>query len=1256
MRKSAAKWLVRLALTIPTLILIVLLLLGGLLFTNTGLKLALWGAEKALPQLQVTDVDGALMTGFQLSNVAFVDPDLFIDLAAEQVELNLDAQCLLTPAVCIDKLRVSGLKFALTGTAESEAPVEGTPPLTEITLPLPVAVKSILLNDIQLDILGTQVEWQHFSSSVAMESRYLTLGKTLWQDIGLTLPVSNEADAEQVKQVGQTTASSTEPANIELPEVWIPLDVDIEQIDIQRFIMNGDSPMKVNHLGLSAKAADHHVTIRSILLDMPEIDADLEGSIDLQAGYPLDVQLNAALKEGDLNGQTLALSANGSVEHLGLDARFGGVVEALLKGELEPLNSDLPFDAKLTKGKLQWPLKGKPGYQAQIESLALHGSLSGYDIDTKLAAQGTDIPDLDLQLSGAGSLEYIDLKLLKLGALGGQVIGETSAHWAEQVRWQANIGLENIQPGLQWPELQGAVSGNITTVGHLTEQGGWYVELPLLALQGDLRGYPLLVNGDVIAQDVSGKGDLKLVTESLSIAHGPNTVFASGQLDKTWQLDLDLKFPDFAKSLPELSGNMLGKIELRGELEQPDVFVDIAINDTNWNQEASLEELTLQGQIQPLPVPKGDVTLAAKNMAYQGQVIDSVDLRFKGDEQDHQLTLDLLSDIASASVKVAGALQQEPHLVWSGALERAKLTSEQGTWQLDHSTSITFDGKSNLANVDAHCWQQADSQLCLTESIQAGESGEVNLTLSAFNFDQIKMFLPKNTELTGGVDGQVWAKWAPDEKPQVKATIDLPKGQVVQKLENPLTLGWDKITIKTELKNNQLFAQWLFDLTDNGDVQGQASIDKVLADDRTIDGNLKISQIDLNALKPLIGEFSEVNANIHSDLRFSGPVLHPELYGDFTIDDLVAKGEITPVNVDLGKLVVALNGYAATVNASLATPDGTLDITGDGDWSDLSAWKSNVRIFAEELNVNLPPMVQIKVKPDMVVTATPEEVRIDGDISLPWGRIDIQELPEAAIGVSSDEVLLDDNFEVVKNDSALPMNIVTNINISIGDDFELKAFGLESGLKGKLKVSQKDNSPYIVGEVNLIDGTYRSFGQDLQIKQGKILMNGPADQPYVSIEAIRNPDNTRDDVTAGIRVTGSASEPTVTIFSDPSMQQANALSYLLRGQDIDAETGGNMMTTTLIGLSLAKSGKVVGEIGQAFGVQDLQLDTAGSGDDSQVTVSGYILPGLQVKYGMGIFNSLGEFTVRYRLMTDLYLEAVSGVTSAVDLLYQFEFD
>lgn len=79
----------------------------------------------------------------------------------------------------------------------------------------------------------------------------------------------------------------------------------------------------------------------------------------------------------------------------------------------------------------------------------------------------------------------------------------------------------------------------------------------------------------------------------------------------------------------------------------------------------------------------------------------------------------------------------------------------------------------------------------------------------------------------------------------------------------------------------------------------------------------------------------------------------------------------------------------------------------------------------------------------------------------------------------------------------------------------------------------------------------------------------------------------------------------------------------------------------------------MGKIGETFGVSNLALDTRVG--DSSVVVSGYVLPGLQVKYGVGIFDSIATLTLRYRLMPKLYLEAVSGVDQALDLLYQFEF-
>ena len=65
----------------------------------------------------------------------------------------------------------------------------------------------------------------------------------------------------------------------------------------------------------------------------------------------------------------------------------------------------------------------------------------------------------------------------------------------------------------------------------------------------------------------------------------------------------------------------------------------------------------------------------------------------------------------------------------------------------------------------------------------------------------------------------------------------------------------------------------------------------------------------------------------------------------------------------------------------------------------------------------------------------------------------MQELPESAVGVSSDEVMLDDQLKPIQPKTAsIPIN--SNLMIHVGNDVRLDAFGLKARLKGDLKVVQ----------------------------------------------------------------------------------------------------------------------------------------------------------------------------------------------------------
>ncbi|OEF04281.1 autotransporter assembly complex protein TamB [Vibrio genomosp. F10] len=1255
MKKVVLKWTKWLSITVTSLVVLVLVFVIGLLYTNTGLNVLVWGAQKAVPQLQVESTQGSVFPRFTLKKVAFQDDALLIKFDAQSLTLAVNPSCFLEPSICINDLAVDGLHFSMPELAESEeseASVNTNDKPFKLSTPIPIQISRVRLSNIDLDILQNRVTWKSLNTGARFQNNQLRLFPTLWQDISLSLaPSVDRGDSSSTSPI----EDNSDPSPIVLPPFTMPLSLVVERFDIKQFKLKQESPISINHLGLEASASGSKVVIKTLDLDMPEVNANLVADVELQGAYPLNAKLSADVKHPQANGQKIALSASGSVADLTIESQLSGLIKAHLQGNLKPLEPTLPYQLLLSKANAQWPLTGAADYQVAIDKLSSSGSLEGYELDLKAGIKGVSLPDLDVDVKGNGNLEQIELREIALSTLGGTVEGEVFANWNAPINWQGKLHLNQIQPGLYWPEAEGNISGDIHTQGSLTQEGGWITETTVIDIDGILRDYPLNIAGSLFASDKEGKGAFSIQTPSLTLAHGPNSVQAKGELSQTWQMNVALNIPDLAKSVPDLNGSVVGDVSLKGKLEEPSIGLTLTANNIDWREESSLQQLTISGDLKPLPEPYADLHLQASTIQYQNNVVDSVDLKLAGSLNDHNLMLEVGSDSVATNLAISGGLQQEPTPSWSGDLERMLFSTEQGQWTLNKSTQLGFDVDSQQAFVSAHCWLQANASVCLDNDTSVGKKGEAQLSVNRFSFSQLAAFMPQGVVVDGEVNAQALANWGPDVAPEVAVNVQIPKGQFSGMPDAPLVIGWNSMAFNANLAENQLQANWLLDFTDNGELSGDITIPNIAVADKELAGDIRVSQIGLDFLAPLLGEYNEFDAQINSQLALSGSLAQPKVIGDLRVDDLILKGEVSPLDIQGGEVVAKFSGTKANLEANIDTPDGPLSIEGDANWTDLEAWNSNIRVFADKLLVSQPPMIEMKVSPDMTISLSPEYAKVTGSIDLPWGNIVVEELPPSAIGISKDQVILNEQLEPIDDSSSSIFAIETDINISIGDEFTLSAFGLEGNLVGKLNVTQKDKGPIINGEINIVDGSYRSFGQELVINEGKILMNGPVDQPYVAISAIRNPDNTRDDVIAGVRVDGPADEPSVTIFSEPAMPQANALSYLLRGQDIDAETGGNAMTTTLIGLSLAKSGKVVGEIGEAFGVQDLQLDTAGSGEDSQVTVSGYVLPGLQVKYGVGIFESIGEFTVRYRLMSDLYLEVLSGADNAVDLLYQFEF-
>jgi translocation and assembly module TamB len=1069
---------------------------------------------------------------------------------------------------------------------------------------------------------------------------------------------SSSSSSSSSTSTSTPTAVENDLKSVALPEVWIPLNINVMNFDVERFTLHqATAPIVVNRLTLVANAVENDVEIESFELDMPEADLSANVKVTLKDTYPLAAMLSSSIKLAQAKGQTAQAKLSGSIDTLGLDLKLGGLVTGDIQGQVQLLDPTLPFDVTMNELKGQWPLVDQPtDVKAHIVNGEAKGTLERFSLLLQGNFSGNNLPDTALFLEGQGSQTNITLPKIQAVTLGGKVDGELAVDWGNILQVDTDLTLTDIQPGQQWVDLPGLINGHLVASASMGGDYVWKTNLSTLAIKGELLNYPLDISGVVEGFQRQTGDPIQLSTTGLTLAHGANKVYAVGRLSERWDMNVDLMIPDLSKSMIDASGEIEGNIKLLGDMKQPQMALDLKANNITWRDQIKMVNATLKGNAQPLPKPSADVRLNIEQLDYEANHLDHVELKLEGSATKHRVNLVTQAPWGNSELEVLGQLNKEM-TEWLGTFNQFVFTSDPYRFYLEKPFPIIANLVKQQVTVDAHCWRESEASLCLQQrSTFSAKKAQAELALSNFNFEQIQHFIPDGTQISGQANADISLEYRQGKAPKLNAQIALGKGKVIQKLAEPITFGWDKVSLQANLANDQLITDILIDLTDNGEFSLNTTISDITSAEKAIDGQLAISKVTLEEFGPLLGEYGRANAVINSQLKLRGALSHPQVFGQMTISDIIAQGEITPVDIESGEFSISFSGYQANLNAALVTADGQLGVEGEANWQDMDQWWVNSHVFASELQIVVPPMVDIKASPDLRLTMTPGKANVEGEIKLPWGQIVVEELPASATKVSSDAVIVNANLEPITEDNSLPFEFNTDVRINIGDEFSLEAFGLNANLIGLLNISQRDNSPFVTGEVNIIDGTYRSFGQDLIIKKGQILMHGPVDQPYVAITAIRNPENIEDDVEAGIKVTGSADAPSVSVYSDPAMAQANALSYLLRGQNLDTESSDNSMTTALIGLSLAQSGKVVGEIGQAFGVDNLQLDTAGSGDDSQVTVSGYVLPGLQVKYGVGIFTSVGEFTVRYRLMKDLYVEAVSGLTSAVDLLYQFEFD
>ena len=202
--------------------------------------------------------------------------------------------------------------------------------------------------------------------------------------------------------------------------------------------------------------------------------------------------------------------------------------------------------------------------------------------------------------------------------------------------------------------------------------------------------------------------------------------------------------------------------------------------------------------------------------------------------------------------------------------------------------------------------------------------------------------------------------------------------------------------------------------------------------------------------------------------------------------------------------------------------------------------------------------------------------------------------------------------------------------------------------------------PLLTGTIQTERGTFRAYGQDLQIERGRITFTGSPDNPTLDIAAIRP----NLDFEVGVQIRGSAQRPLVQLYSEPPMPDSERLSWLVLGRSSSSVADTALLQKAALALLGGNQRGISGQLADALGLDEIGFGSgnANTAQTSSAIASGSVKLGKRfgknayIAYEKGLDATLGTLSFFYDINRFLKLRGQTGQQSSVDLIYSISYD
>lgn len=975
----------------------------------------------------------------------------------------------------------------------------------------------------------------------------------------------------------------------------------------------------------------------------------LNGELNSQGSSDrIDLQADLTLLQPDYGKASLSLQgeyADGRflAEGLRIETPAGSHIEG--SGRYTPDDALGRFQADLTWQDLRWPLQGdRPQVRSPQGSLRLSGTPAAYDYDLNARLQPMGQPLAELKARGTGNMQGVRLDELSADFEPGRLRGNGEVVWQPALGWKLELTGEDLDPANWHADFPGRLRLNAQTEGRM-ETTGVTAAFRLKQLQGRLRGYPFKAEGKA---KLAGQ---TLDLDGLRINSGTNLVELAGtvtqQLALSWRIDA----PELAAFWPGLGGRLKGQGRLDGPRETPRLRATLNGEGLSFRDNKT-KALRVVADIDLLRDGALSLELRGEDLRLEAGNWSRLDLQASGSVAGHRLRLALMGeDAPQLSLRADAGWSDEKQ--WQGRLESLELSlPKQPVWRLASAGGFALGLHSQ--RLEQLCLASGDGGLCGAFSHTTAAGWDANLNARAFPLAMLSPWLPEGLQLDGDLELQAKLAVDGDGRSQGEWRLQFPRGRIGLDLESEAQrIDFGGGELRGQIDKERADLNLGLPLAGLGEIEGVltlAGFDPLARQPgkQPLQGRLGLRVTDLSKLSLISPRLRNPRGQILGDFNLAGTLLQPQLLG--SVDLREGAMDIPELGLELRGIDLRLstpNRDQVSLEGTLLSGKGRLQLTGELALDAQAGFPASLRLTGEALKVANLPEAEVEITPDLTVEWDPQGTRLQGRIEIPYARLRPRRLPSSAVSVSPDLVVVGGGKPERRT---IDPRLSAQLRVTLGDRVSFDGFGLRGKLVGSLLVIDEPKRPVIGrGRVGITDGTYRAYGQDLTIERGfALFVDNPVDNPGLDVRAVRE----IDEVTAGIRVSGTLKEPKIDLFSSPGMSEIDILSYLQTGRP--AGSGGAESVGVAAALKATGAGTVGEELGRHFGLEELRLDTSSGLEEASVVAGTYLSPRLYIQYINELSSRETKLRIRYDINRRLQLEAETGKTQAGDLYYTFD--